>query len=533
MNLLLDKWLTVQRKDGKEEKVAPYEITDGLEKKKPNPIVEIITPRADFKGSIYQFLIGVLQPIYSPEDEDAWKEIQRQPPSVVELKQRFSKIAYAFELLGDKQRFMQDMGLNSENKEEAISSLLIDSPGTNTIKENKDHFVKRGAVEKVCLECTAQALLTLQINSPSGGQGHLTSIRGGGPLTTLIIPDDSIPSLWNTIWYNILLAEEDTSNTKDETVFPWLTDRFFKQNSGGSKATTEDLHANAVYWSFPRRILLQTVEEEGTCDICSAKAEVFCKTYLTKTYGLDYGGGGWIHPLSPYYFKKDKDLGDTWFPYHPQSGGILYNHWQAFIYGKTQQDKNAKVLSHFLRVRGKPKKQTVVWAFGYDMDNMKARCWYESRMPIYKIPPEQTVVFEDILTKLLTAASQVASNLQKKVKDAWLNPGSKASGDMEYIKLSFFQATETHFFEIVSGIQDKLKQEEEPLDNQGKLDWLYYLNREAHKLFDTYVESGALEFENIKRITQARKELHMWNLGKKMKKDMQIIEDKTETGGKK
>jgi CRISPR system Cascade subunit CasA len=26
-----------------------------------------------------------------------------------------------------------------------------------------------------------------------------------------------------------------------------------------------------------------------------------------------------------------------------------------------------------------------LWAFGYDMDNMKARCWYEAQMPLYEI----------------------------------------------------------------------------------------------------------------------------------------------------
>ncbi|MCP4406671.1 MAG: type I-E CRISPR-associated protein Cse1/CasA [Gammaproteobacteria bacterium] len=73
--------------------------------------------------------------------------------------------------------------LNSYNKFDAntkkISELLIEAPGGNTLKENRDYFVKRGEVNCLCFPCIAMALFTLQTNAPSGGAGHRTSFGSG------------------------------------------------------------------------------------------------------------------------------------------------------------------------------------------------------------------------------------------------------------------------------------------------------------------------------------------------------------------
>ena len=53
----------------------------------------------------------------------------------------------------------------------AISSLLIEAPGENTVKNNQAHFIKSGMVEQVDAYWAAVALYTLQTFAPSGGQG--------------------------------------------------------------------------------------------------------------------------------------------------------------------------------------------------------------------------------------------------------------------------------------------------------------------------------------------------------------------------
>ncbi|EMO88902.1 type I-E CRISPR-associated protein Cse1/CasA [Leptospira noguchii] len=106
MNLLQDKWITVVRKNGEAEKIAPFEITDKIV---TNPILEIITPRPDFKGALYQFLIGLFQTVYAPKDESEWEDRLNRPPKPEILKLETDKVAFAFDLFGKKIRFMQDM----------------------------------------------------------------------------------------------------------------------------------------------------------------------------------------------------------------------------------------------------------------------------------------------------------------------------------------------------------------------------------------------------------------------------------------
>lgn len=523
MNLLQDQWITIQRKNGGIEKIAPYQITDGV--KSDNPIVDIVTPRPDFKGALYQFLIGLIQTIYPPKDDTEWDDRFTDPPSPEELKKATDKIDFAFDLFGEEVRFMQDISIIDESSATDISSLFIDSPGENTVKENKDHFVKRNTINCLCPNCAAVGLFTLQTNSPSGGQGHLTSIRGGGPLTTILkydtkrIEDLIYKTLWSDIYMNVMpkqyFHDKDKKLDQHLYIFPWITGNFIKRDKNGSKATTKDLHPLAVYWSYPRRIYLHRTQGDKPCDICQEHSKDTIESFSMKPYGLDYGGGGWVHPLSPYYFKKDKELGDTWFPYHPQPGGIIYNNWLAFIYGKTNESRNAQVINYF-HEKGRKEGQTQVYAFGYDMDNMKARCWYESSIPLYRIEPSYIDTFESAVTSLLQASTQVANNLQNTVKNAWFSEGSKPKGSLDYIKISFFKATENQFFTNVKAIRDNIDADS-PLDDYTKWEWVKYLNEESLKIFDLYVESGSIEFENIKRIVNARTSLISWNLGKKMK----------------
>src|SRR5690606_10811453 len=102
--------------------------------------------------------------------------------------------------------FLQDFTvLDDEPKE--LAALLIDAPGGKTLKDNLDHFVKGGTLAGACASCTASALFTLQTNAPSGGVGHRVGLRGGGPLTSLLLPENVHASLWQKLWLNVLTEE--------------------------------------------------------------------------------------------------------------------------------------------------------------------------------------------------------------------------------------------------------------------------------------------------------------------------------------
>src|SRR5690625_2027125 len=202
MNLVKNRWIPVRTSDGKSRWVAPWQITEGVG---DSPLVAVDAPRADFTGALMQFLIGVLQTAFAPEDMSEWKRCFRNPPSPEALQETFKPFEEYFEFGPDRPSFMEDLELD-QKFDKPIGGLLIDAPGGNTLKENKDFFVKRGSVRQVCPEFAAMALLSLQINAPSGGVGHRTSLRGGGPLTTLVVntPHGVFDTLWHNLWLNVL-----------------------------------------------------------------------------------------------------------------------------------------------------------------------------------------------------------------------------------------------------------------------------------------------------------------------------------------
>jgi CRISPR system Cascade subunit CasA len=190
MNLINDPWIPAIRADGSQCLIAPWQIAET-----ENPIVELAAPRPDFQGALYQFLIGLLQTTFAPEDIGEWFESWRQPPEAEDIKGIFSQFSEAFELDNPGgAAFLQDYNL-PDGEPKPIEALLIEAPGGKTRKDNLDHFVKGGGVEQVCASCAAMALFTLQANAPAGGAGHRVGLRGGGPLTTLVIPDGAI-TLW-------------------------------------------------------------------------------------------------------------------------------------------------------------------------------------------------------------------------------------------------------------------------------------------------------------------------------------------------
>ena len=135
---------------------------------------------------------------------------------------------------------MQDYELR-EGDDLQIDKILVEMPGENTIKNNRDHFLKRDIVNRMCFSCCATALFSLQINAPSGGQGNKTSIRGGGPLTTIVTADN----IWHTIWLNVLPEEEfkrlgNFSKTRLRDTFPWMGPT--RTSEKQQVTTSQDVH---------------------------------------------------------------------------------------------------------------------------------------------------------------------------------------------------------------------------------------------------------------------------------------------------
>ena len=506
MNLLNNPWMPVRDAQGQRHWITPDQLGD------PQWIA-FDADRPDFNGALAQFAIGLLQTTTPVGDSLAWSALYKAPPDVTTLQGWFAPVVTAFELDGDGPRFMQDFKLGADGIAiNDIGALLIESPGDNAVKNNTDHFVKRAGIRALCPACAATALFTLQTNAPAGGAGHRTGLRGGGPLTTLVLAPPG-GHLWHDLWLNVrdrpaFLAQGGNPElTQPQHCMPWLAPITLLQPQEGEMAQAQ-VHPAHLYWAMPRRIRLDTgVPQQGLCDICGRPSGQLICRYATKNYGLNYKGS-WAHPLSPYYETKE-----GWLPVHPQPGGLGYRHWLAWVLGASTDKKSTRVAQVIDRALQLPHRQTGgqlrLWAFGYDMDNMKARCWYESTLPLYGLADcdrdtRQCVQAE--VSRWLAAAELAGMSLRGAIKNAWFS--ADARGEFGHVDASFWGTTEAPFYRQLQTLIEAARTGTEPTSLPAREAWHATLVRCALRLFDdTFVGAGAIERQNPRRVALAHRQL--------------------------
>lgn len=526
MNLLDDPWIQIKRANGAIEHIAPWQLTDQHD---DNPIVKLATPRPDFNGSLMQFLIGILQTACAPKEggDYDWADWLESPPNDETLKAAFLSFESAFNFDADGPKVYQDFD-HFEGATESVSSLLIDAPGANSLRNNADHFMKRGHVNTVCRPCAAMALITLQTNAPAGGAGHRTSLRGGGPLTTLVaidpIGEQLAETLWRNLWLNVLdessygmlpgdLRKRDISDT-----FPWMGATRTSDKSG-KPTYPVDVNVLQVFWSMPRRIRIDfESQSDGICDICS-RASIVVSHYKTKNYGVNYEGA-WQHPLSPH--RIDSKTGEP-IPLHPQPGGMTYRHWQSFT-SSSETNKPAYIVERYITARRLEGVALRLNAFGYDMDNMKARCWYESTFPLYILADEHRRVFSDTVDALTQSATAVAGYVRSCIKDAWFKRPGDAKGDTTFVVSSFFDRTEEKFLSSLKELVELLDEGKETIPLL--YNWHEILLKNAMALFDYWAQAGSIEFSDPRRIITARTKLRRLMYGKEIRETLLLPDNR-------
>ena len=506
MNLLHHPWMPVRDAAGQRHWITPDQLSD------PQWLA-FDADRPDFNGALAQFAIGLLQTTTTVGNSIEWRGLFNAPPTATLLRQWFGPVAAAFELDGDGPRFMQDFGLGTDGVAvNDISGLLIDAPGENTVKNNADHFVKRAQINALCPACAATALFTLQLNAPAGGAGNRTGLRGGGPLTTLVLAPAG-GHLWHDLWLNVrdrpafLAQGGDADMTDVQRSFPWLGPITLLQPLMGEIAQSQ-VHPAHLYWAMPRRIRLETSQRmAGLCNGCGRTSDQLISHYSSKNKGLNYKGN-WTHPLAPYYETKE-----GWLPVHPQPDGVGYRHWLGWVLGASTDKKSIRVAQIVDRALLLPPRQTGghlrLWAFGYDMDNMKARCWYDATLPLYSLADcdrdtRQGVQAE--VARWLAAAELAGMYLRMAVKDAWFS--ADARGDFGHIDATFWGSTELPFYRHLQALIQAARSGAEHPSLAVRQAWHATLVRTALRLFDqTFVGTGAIERQNPRRTALAHKQL--------------------------
>lgn len=512
MNLIQDPWIPIRRSSGEEARIAPWQITERLE---DDPVVALASPRADFDGSLVQLWIGLLQGALTPETERDWRKRFDEPPAPDELRAAFEPWAPYFELWGNGPRFLQDLELEPEESVEAdVEKLLIDCG----LSAGKDHFVKGGRVERMCRPCVASALLTLMTNAPSGGRGHRTSLRGGGPLTTLVRHEKD---LWATLWLNVLLRESFESGSgnakkaEPEDRFPWLAPTRTSETKGGVDTTGEDVHPLQMFFGMPRRIRLverQPTDEPVRCDLCAEPADDGVEHYFTRHSGINYTGS-WEHPLSPHREGKD----GTILPLHGSSSDLPYTEWLGLVQNDPEQQRRPArvVLAAYEKHRSRRLEGLRLWAFGYDMDNMKARAWCEGTMPLYLAEPEHREDYGNEGARLVLSAKLASHYLSQALKQAWKRRPKDLSHPPWEAGARFLQLTEGSFYESLVTVLDHLRADEELLPLREA--WRRRLVAAAEQVFDTYSQTGLFQGADPRQVAEAHNALRRNLYGKKLR----------------
>lgn len=451
-DLRYEPWIPWRRRGGRVEWGPIRLLTDQYD---TDPVVALAAPRPDFNGALTEFLIGLLTVAFQPEDEKGWKRLWDRPPTPTEIDEALGKLPDAFRLGGAGPRFMQDATRCDFDDAEVlpVERLLFDAPGEQAVELNKDLFAKRGRAAALGPAAAAMALMTMQTYAPSGGKGYRTSMRGGGPLTTLVDPRQTCgqeDQLWRLVWANAETSElwhargGDAKSTSWARVFPWVEQtRTSDSKHGGRPTTVADGHPLQAYFGMPRRIRLE-LGAAGGCSITGSAAEFTVVGFLARNYGMEYDG--WSHPLSPSYRPGGKA---EWWPVHPQPAGLGWKDWGALtLEGASGTTRPAQAIAQFHR-RGSAigVRAASLHAFGVDFDNMKCRGWVEARLPYLAVGDEASRLrLRDLSARLTEAAALTAAITRIQVKCALFENPDEARGEFEAVARDLWSATETAFY---------------------------------------------------------------------------------------
>lgn len=531
-SLLAESWIPVLRADGSREMVRPAAITSGIDE---NPIVAPAWGRADFDAATREFWIGLLATACGVraggEDGDGWEEWFRKPPTPDELDAAFAPLAPAFVLDGEGPRFGQDLE-EIAGESVPVSQLLIEAPGANTVKRNLDHFVRRGRVETLSRAGAAMALFTLQTYAPSGGAGHRVSVRGGGPLTTLLMPgplrgegrDMPVP-LWRTLW---LATPGRDEGPRIERVFPWLVPS--RVSDKGKTTTGQDVDESQAFWGMPRRIRLifEANEHSRLCDLTGRADPLVVRAYRTRPHGTSYVN--FVHPLSPHYRTKP---GEPLLPLHGQPGGIGYRHWVGLVANDVPDSEAEKSVrqaakavtvgrDRLFNLGGTAGKGTRLIAAGFDMDNMKARAFVESEMPLH-LGGQDFAAYTRVIVYLVSGA-RVADKIARffvrqalYVKRTQVTDGftgaAKDGGAIDLARARFWERTEAEFGSSLAKLADDLRAaraDPQPVEQGAPKRWLVTLSRVVIRVFDELVpldDLDSLDERSARARIEARNDL--------------------------
>ena len=444
LNLISDRWIPVHRSGGRDV-IRPDQIAE-------DDVLRLGWPRPDLNLACLELLVGLVYLAAPPRGRSA----RRNPPTADALRTAMAPLAPAFELLGDGPRFLQDCA-ELEGDPNPPDMLFIDSAGESTAKKNADLMVRRNRYHGLDLPLAAMAIYTMQAFAPSGGAGNRTSMRGGGPMVTMVRPQAQ--GLWPLVWANVPDGAPLPSDRLD--ALPWMRPTRTSRN-GEITVPQEDARASPepeVFFGQPRRFRLVA---EGNV----------VTGVVQRPWGNNYTE--WQHPLTPYY----RDNKGQVLPVHPKQGRFGYRNWRGVILQSEQRLRAATVERWISDNRGA---QCSLIVGGWVMNNMNPLDFIWSEQPVFALGEEP----EFHAGAMVETAEQAGFGLRVCVRD------SRDEGTADLAMEAFFDTTQASFERRVATLAGGAAP-----DPHG---WLSDLRRAALDEFDRRVIPGLADMGETRR----------------------------------
>lgn len=508
-NLLVDPSFPVVRRSGRRHFITFAELADP-----DDPPVDFAWVRPDFNIASYEFCIAVLSVAlghaaqrFDVSLDDLW----HTPPTADDLTSLVQGLAPFFALDGTGPRFMQDHAVFAKAEASGIEALLIDTPGINGQKKNADLLTHRNRYPVLGRAAAAMALYALQQFAPSGGAGNRTSMRGGGPLTTLVIPGSN-PAAPSTLWHRLIInVSRDCLHWEDplarpERVFPWLAPTLLSDKAHGERELSETdpaLHPAHAGFGMPRRIRLEFSDRVGVCPLTGVEGPLVTG-FSQQPWGMNYGL--WRHPLTPYRQQKPTDP-----PYtvKPKSARFGYRDWVAVTYGqikgalaipaKNLHDATGSRAELVLDTYG----PSVLRIAGWAMNNMEAMAYLWAEQPLYLTDDKAVAeTLRNTAIGFAEAGDAAHDLLRRALREALFAEDAKVSldaGVFEESRMAFYEETEVPFHRALAVLLAEPGQDRMSLARG----WLREMQRVAGEIFQRVLPAPGRHPEKARKMALA------------------------------
>ncbi|WP_187968881.1 type I-E CRISPR-associated protein Cse1/CasA [Aquibium microcysteis] len=473
-------------------------------------------PRGDLNVASAEFAIGILALIHRPTDEKDWRAIWDDRGAAA-VGDGINWLAPFFNLFGDAEgegpRFCQDLEPFG-GEPNAVESLFIDTPGANGREKNADLMTHRDRFPALGLPAAAITLYAMQQFAPPGGRGNRTSMRGGGPMTTLVLPtrNGGPAPLKRLLLLNLVpLFGGADGWLEDDAIgraLPWLNPTITSDGKPPRDVAEKDpaAHPAQAFFGMPRRIRL-VADGEGLCSLTGRHGPLVTG-FVQKPWGTNYSV--WTHPTTPYRQNKD----ETPYTVKPKPGRFGYRDWVAVTVGRDERADRAdpaKVVKA-LQSRGRDIRRfgfgIRLLAAGWAMNNMEAERFFESVQPLH-LPAnggeDRGREIAETARRFADAADAAMRLLRSALNEALFGGQAKSTdaGPFAEATDAFYERTEQAFHEALQSIADDGIDAERA--NGLALDWLRTIRRAALAIFDEHATDllpGA-DVKDADRITRA------------------------------